>query len=731
MPVTVTVSSDTPAGATSLPVAATSGFIGDGWRARTISVVTTTSPTAAGATTVTVAPLGRPIPAGSFLSFVDGAGNYIGVTTTASAPAGATSLSIQPAAASFGSGAIATYPFAPVDIVKRKRVSLVMPDPVLDGRGRAIQPWVPTAYAPESWGRLQVVVGGVDVTYWRDTPAIIESWSSAEPFGDAAASITFPQVSIHDTLGPGGSVGWAADWANVEINRIHPDGVTTSPLWEGMVSSLTDSATMTDQGLRIDAMGALLQIGLFRRLPTGSDAPIDIGVVIPFQFNPTTRRSYRGVQAQSVETGILTRFYGDGSPVTTYILALLATAVTGGGDQWTIWHDFGRIARMAIKSRTNIDYTVVAGQPGFVITAARDLPSTWNTAYGQFLNPGGVLERNTFRHSTAGLWTQPWDYAANVHPTDVVGGDLVVDDARVDPSIPRVETWIDVGSAVVRRATFQQLLASERARTTPAPRAGEATLLADPWECSLLEMRAGRNLGVRAMRGGNQTLHLSSVQINPNVASAQVTFDAGYRDYPAVAALLERDRALVKDPFSRMLRGLDEGTRRSQMIPWDDAVSGIVPYERARINPAATMACPAGGWSTPTKFVAATTETIRYSEIRLNVARPFAAAVFADVPDTTQLPPNPFAENAWDNIADRVSSYLIHWGNFGQRAGFFPGLDSDADPVTGVLIDGGTWQINHQVVAEATRQSAFCWMTFWVEGGSANAWAVFGRGVGY
>lgn len=735
MAVTVVVTADTGAGATSLPVQSTTGFIGEGWTAVTTSAITTTTTTTSGVTTVNVAPISRPLPAGTILIFTDGAGNVIVVTTTASTPAGATTLSIQPAAGTFGSGATATWPRQPLDIVDRKRVSVVMPDPTIGADGRAVQPWTPTANI-SAWGRLQAVVDGVDVTFWRDKISVIESWSSAEPFGDAAASINFPQVTIHDTLGPGGTVPWARDWANVEINRIHPDGVTTTPLWEGLISTLEDSCTQTEQGLRIQAMGALLQIGLFRRAPGDSDAPIDIGILIPFQINPTTRQSYRGVQAQSVITGIETTYRGSGEPVTDFILRLLASAVTGGGDQWTIWHDFGRIARLAIKDRTNIHYTVTAGQPGFAARAARDLPSTWNTAYGEFTNTAGIRQRNAFIHPAGGLWHQPWDYALVVHGTDVIGGQLVADNSRVDPSIPRVETWIDGGQGV-RAATFQALLAAERARTTPAPRAGEATLFTDPWECSLLEMRAGRNLSVRAMRGGNRTLHLSSVQINAGSGfpSAQVTYDAGYRDYPTVAALLERNRSLVKNPIPVLLRGHDATARAARQIPWDDAASGYVPYERARIDAGATVACPANAWSPPVKWLAAEAETIDYSVLQLNAARPFAALVSSAPIDVSLLPPNPFADNAWDDYTSagdsKLVGYLTHWGNFGQRGGFYPGLDFDGDPPTGLLIDGGTWQITHENVPEEVRQPPFCWITFWVEGGTADAIATFRRGVGY
>jgi hypothetical protein len=61
------------------------------------------------------------------------------------------------------------------------------------------------------------------------------------------------------------------------------------------------------------------------------------------------------------------------------------------------------------------------------------------------------------------------------------------------------------------------------------------------------------------------------------------------------------------------------------------------------------------------------------------------------------MPYAPFAEGAFDRdpedtLAGFDPSAAVLWGQNGQRAGYWPGLESEGDPVTGIMIDEGTWQ---------------------------------------
>ena len=76
-----------------------------------------------------------------------------------------------------------------------RRESLIFDRPTSFGRFRQAIDWVPTSSVSEDWGIIQIIVGGQDVTYFRDHPSQMGSWSTNEPNGDAATSVFFPQIS--------------------------------------------------------------------------------------------------------------------------------------------------------------------------------------------------------------------------------------------------------------------------------------------------------------------------------------------------------------------------------------------------------------------------------------------------------------------------------------------------------------------------------------------------------
>src|ERR1700722_10609051 len=106
--------------------------------------------------------------------------------------------------------------------VNLQRVSAVFPAPTLDSNSLPVD-WVPTSTIEEDWGRYQIVVGEVDVTFFRGFATQLGDMSWAEPFGDDTADIIFPQISPWDELGTG-DLAWCVPGANVEIYKVEPDG---------------------------------------------------------------------------------------------------------------------------------------------------------------------------------------------------------------------------------------------------------------------------------------------------------------------------------------------------------------------------------------------------------------------------------------------------------------------------------------------------------------------------
>lgn len=145
----------------------------------------------------------------------------------------------------------------PSSVVNVRRLSETMPNPVLTDGKPDPKVWVPTSRVSEEWGRLQLLVNGQDVTYFRGIPAQIGEWGSAEPFDDDTAAIGFPQITDFE-----GMPSWLEDHCNVEIRLVRPDN-SIKPLWEGLYAS--------DEPNGIQAVGALYQLDFSVKTPTLND----------------------------------------------------------------------------------------------------------------------------------------------------------------------------------------------------------------------------------------------------------------------------------------------------------------------------------------------------------------------------------------------------------------------------------------------------------------------------
>ncbi len=136
-----------------------------------------------------------------------------------------------------------------------RRESLIFDRPTKFGKFREAIDWVPVNTISSEWGKLQIIIGGVDVTYFRGHPTELGSWSSNEPNGDAATSITFPQISWWERPNHG-EISWTQAGKDVTILLVRPDG-STKTLFEG----LNVSHVYNGQGLGVglDVLGVLYQ----------------------------------------------------------------------------------------------------------------------------------------------------------------------------------------------------------------------------------------------------------------------------------------------------------------------------------------------------------------------------------------------------------------------------------------------------------------------------------------
>jgi len=279
----------------------------------------------------------------------------------------------------------------PVDVVERmlRRQSHIMPVPTPDADGhiRVSDPWT---IIEGDVGVLHVVVSGKDFTYFRGAPTLVDEWSTAEPFGDASAQVTFPQLSPFDVTGTG-DLAWLHPGAPVEIFLLDVDGTTRHRRFAGHFIS-DEGGSSEDAANNVwQAEGALFQADhVGNPVPTILD-PTDIGTLISKSLNGVVSARFGSIA--NVTTGIKSRQRGSlGDSPIDYVQALLGTAWTDdASSQWTVAKkpNTHRQYLLRLKDRTTVHWTVTTGAPGVETALSRDLLSTVTAVYGRGIGPDG------------------------------------------------------------------------------------------------------------------------------------------------------------------------------------------------------------------------------------------------------------------------------------------------------------------------------------------------------
>lgn len=159
-------------------------------------------------------------------------------------------------------------------------------------------PWTPTLIDVGTWGKIQIVINGVDVTYYQGAPTTVRRMRSREPFGDESLELYFPKIGPFVALPV-----WLTDGAPVEVYRVPPAGPKET-LFEGQYvldedehnSGSGDEGTVPEFGLTMSSIGELYTANWFRKPPElnrpRADS-VDIANIIQRELSPTTRPQLR------------------------------------------------------------------------------------------------------------------------------------------------------------------------------------------------------------------------------------------------------------------------------------------------------------------------------------------------------------------------------------------------------------------------------------------------------
>lgn len=143
--------------------------------------------------------------------------------------------------------------------------------------GRPVN-WDPEGITDDEVGRLRFVVGGKDITFFRGTDTLLESFGTVEPYGPETMVLNVTGVSPLEPLAVG-DLAWLYDGANVEADLIAPDGARTR-LWEGWIASIEDSISDSSMTVKLQCKGVLLQADHIKKQPEFNPTPQDIGTML-------------------------------------------------------------------------------------------------------------------------------------------------------------------------------------------------------------------------------------------------------------------------------------------------------------------------------------------------------------------------------------------------------------------------------------------------------------------
>jgi hypothetical protein len=440
-----------------------------------------------------------------------------------------------------------------------------------------------------------------EVTFFRDAPTQLASYTFADPFGDSTAQLVFNQIGIQDDLG-NGDLTWFREFADVDIVLERTDG-RRERVWEGYFASMDWAHAQDSSVLTVTCQGALFQADRYVARPQYPGVPISheklIAEVFSARRHPHMRTQeltiewpdnwavlgYKTVGSSfgTKETGFKTRVTGAWDKALTGFVANLLSVMytTDYADQWTIRKDPGRKPVMHVRMASRPpDYIIDAGQPGVTISLSRDFTQFANVIYGS----GTTVEGSEWSRQELSRDNALTDYVpmaidprASEYPPDVsIDSTNTVSD-RYD--IMRAETHVrfEDGMEVTDAMRTSQLMLR---RNQDPGYAGSITLNVDPQGSSRYLMKAGHVIKLAHFAGlGDEgiNLHITECQVNVADGTVVLTVDSKFRD----ALTVEETLARTRDPLTpiRMLQiGKQSILIPDKMAPWSySAGAGFVP----------------------------------------------------------------------------------------------------------------------------------------------------------
>jgi hypothetical protein len=261
-----------------------------------------------------------------------------------------------------------------------------------------------------------------------------------------------------------------------------------------------------------------------------------------------------------------------------------------------------------------------------------------------------------------------------------------------DPTVLRVEKWVDYGAGVTKRDARRSARREMHVTDDPAW-VLQITMRTNPSECHRNAMKAGRNILIKHFGGGGGVLaHIADVTPRAD-GSVTLTADTQARDYMTLAQIVARNKENRSDPARGILRKASRGrTSFDQALQFDaESPAGrvakhFVQGSRWRVRPVLF-----GGWGTIVK-----------TEWHSDPDAQFWLGVFWKRPTVAQLtslvgnPATTTDAKPWDTSYQALADLglLQAYGTKDSPGGYWPHDKSDSTPppaLTGDYEDDQSW----------------------------------------
>lgn len=463
--------------------------------------------------------------------------------------------------------------------------------------------------SPRVAGKWRLVVRNagmapLEITMVRDAPTGIGAFSTSDPFGPEQMTLTFPALTLFDSLGRG-ELAWCRPGADLdliwdgELPTGYPNGRF---VWEGHFMSFDHSSA---GALSIGVRGAMLQADDFLAKPEYPARPLTYEFAIARQLTdkpslrlgkprvewpawwPLRYQATKGTPVYLLPTGVksgdrwsamLTRQTGSWDPVlTSYIQQLLQGMYT----------DRGRFALDLAPGRNPVlrhrDFKTVpdettlvldAAAPGVEINLGQDWSQSLNTVFGQGTSLAGIAYSGQ-RVSPDGQSTsyEPLAALRQVHPSSDRNGWLQKSRMRKEVNLT-MQQGLDYEDAKKVGASHLQRFADPGAT-------GTITLDSDPMlngvplPRSLIQ--AGMSVYLPRVFGTGVMLHITKTSVDLTSGKASLTVDSKYRDALTVDEVRQRGRDGLSITRSIIGRQFQLPISDS-LVPWDYGQgSGYLP----------------------------------------------------------------------------------------------------------------------------------------------------------